>query len=122
MKFLVLLAEKDHFDRWDAADEEERDAAFAAYRSFAAAVKARGRIVCGDALHRPETARTVRPGEPGRSAERAATGGPYAETVEQIGGFYVIDMPTLDDAVEAARLLPAEYTLEVRPCLGVDVG
>ena len=43
------------------------------------------------------------------------TDGPYAETVEQLGGFYLVELPDLDAAVEAARLLPSAYTIEVRP-------
>ncbi|GAA1759073.1 hypothetical protein GCM10009795_001770 [Nocardioides hankookensis] len=116
MRFLVLLTEPDHFARWDRADEAERERAFAAYRAFSAMVRERGSILAGDALHEPETARTVRPGP-----ERAVTDGPYAETVEQLGGFYLIDLPTFDDALEAARLLPPEYTIEVRPTLEVEV-
>jgi hypothetical protein len=49
------------------------------------------------------------------------TDGPFAETVEQIGGFYVIDLPDLETAVECAKLLPREHRVEVRPTLGVQV-
>ena len=115
MRFLVLLASPAHFDTWDAADEEARERAFAAYRAFADGVRSRGSIVIGDALHRPEEARTVRPG-----ADRPVTDGPFAETVEQLGGFYLIDVPDLDAAVELAALLPAEYSVEVRPTIEVD--
>lgn len=116
MRFLVLLTEEDHFAKWDRADEAERERAFAAYRGFATAVRSRGRILAGDALHGPGRARTVRPGP-----DRLVTDGPFAETVEQVGGFYLIDVPSLEVAVEAARLLPAEYTIEVRPTLEVEV-
>jgi hypothetical protein len=47
------------------------------------------------------------------------TEGPYAETVEQLGGFYLIDVPDLDTAVGLAALLPQEYAVEVRPTLEV---
>ena len=49
------------------------------------------------------------------------TDGPYAETKEQLGGFYVVDLPDLATAVEIAALLPREYTVEVRPTLGIEV-
>ena len=49
------------------------------------------------------------------------TDGPFAETVEQVGGFYLIDVPDLGAAVELAALLPREYTVEVRPTLEVMV-
>jgi hypothetical protein len=73
-------------------------------------------VVLGDALARPDASVTLRPG-----AGRPATEGPYAETVEQVGGFYVVDLPDHATAVELARLLPSEYSVEVRPMLGVDV-
>jgi hypothetical protein len=114
MRFLVLITEPDHFDNWDAADAGEREAAFAAYNAFGDAVRRTGTLVAGDALHRPEEARTVRPGG-------LVTRGPYAETTEQLGGFYLIDVPDLDTAVSLAGLLPGRYTIEVRPTLGVTV-
>jgi hypothetical protein len=116
VNFLVLLAEADHFDKWDATDEKERARFFRDYKAFADAVRRRGSIVVGDALHRPESARTVQAGE-----ARAVTEGPFAETVEQLGGFYVIDVPDLETAVELAALLPRDYVVEVRPTLGIDV-
>ena len=48
------------------------------------------------------------------------TEGPFAETVEQMGGFWLVDLPDLDAAVEAARLLPDAYSVEVRPV--IDMG
>jgi hypothetical protein len=116
VQFLVLLGSVDHFDDWEAADEALRSRYFADYKAFADAVRERGRIVVGDALTRPESARTLRPGQP-----RMVTEGPFAETVEQIGGFYVVDLPDLDTAVEIAGLLPREYAVEVRPTLGIVV-
>ena len=116
MRFLVLMAEQDHFDTWERADDATRERVYADFRAFSEAVRSRGSIVAGDALDRPATARTVRPG-----ADRAVTDGPFAETVEQLGGFYLIDVPGLDAAVELAALLPREYTVEVRPTLEVEI-
>ncbi|MFZ0159755.1 MAG: YciI family protein [Kineosporiaceae bacterium] len=50
--------------------------------------------------------------------DRPVTDGPYAETVEHLGGLWIVDLPHLDTAVEVTRLLPAEYSLEVRPADG----
>jgi hypothetical protein len=116
MRFLLLLGGADHFDRWDAADEDERARYFRAYRAFSDAVRKHGEIVVGDALTRPDAARCVQPG-----AARVVGDGPFAETVEQVGGFYVIDLPDMDTAVELARLLPQEHRVEVRPTLGIDM-
>lgn len=113
-RYVVLLTEDDHFAKWDAADDDQRERDFACYRAFSAAVAQRGSIVAGEALTAPGTARTRRP-------DGTVTDGPFAETVEQLGGFYVIDVPDLDSAVELAGLLPAAYTIEVRECLDVDV-
>ena len=116
MRFLVLLGGPDHFDEWDAADDELRARHFRDYRAFSDAVRRHGDIVVGDALTRPEAARTVQPG-----LARVVGDGPFAESVEQVGGFYVIDLPDMDTAVELARLLPQEHRVEVRPTLGIDV-
>jgi len=116
MRFLILMAEADHFAKWDAADAALRERVIADFNAFDAAVSARGAIVSGDALDRPEAARTVRPGP-----ERPVTDGPFAETVEQLGGFYLIDVPDHATAVEVAALLPKEYTVEVRPTLEVEL-
>jgi hypothetical protein len=116
-KFLVLLTEADHFANWDAADDALRDRTYAAFRAFSAAVAERGTIAGGEALASTDTARTLGPGP-----DRTVTEGPYAETVEQLGGFYLIDVADLATAVELAGLLPAEYTIEVRECVDVEVG
>jgi hypothetical protein len=116
MQFLILLGGPGHFDRWDAADDEVRARSFRDYRAFADAVRERGDLIVGDALQRPGTARTVQAGE-----GRLVTDGPFAEAAEQIGGFYLIDVPDLETAVELARLLPRECSVEVRPTLGIQV-
>ena len=62
MKFLVLLTEKDHFDNWDNADRALRDRTIADFNAFGDAVRDRGTLIVGDALDRPEEARTLSPG------------------------------------------------------------
>ena len=73
-------------------------ATYAAFNAFDDAVKERGAWCGGEALTPPTTARTLGPGP-----DRAVTEGPYAETVEQLGGFYVIDVADLDTARRAGR-------------------
>jgi hypothetical protein len=102
------MAEEDHFAKWEAASEDEHRAFFDGLAAFTAAVKERGQVLFGDALARPDRAVTVR--------GRSTTEGPYAETVEQVGGFYVVDLPSRKQAVEVARLLPVP-SVEVRPIL-----
>jgi hypothetical protein len=115
VKFLLLMAEDDHFGKWERADGELRDRVVADFGAFTAAVAERGSIGAGEALANPATARTVRPG-----VERPVTDGPFAETVEQLGGFFLIDVPDQAAALKLAALLPREYAVEVREVL--DVG
>jgi hypothetical protein len=115
MKFLVLMAEEDTWERWNALSDVEQQDVFDRFTAFTKAVNERGAVLAGEALDRPESARTVRPG-PGRPV----TEGPYAETVEQMGGFWLVELPDLDAALTAARLLPEAYSVEVRPV--IDMG
>lgn len=113
MRFVLLMAEEDHYARWDAADDAMRQRVVADFEAFDAAVAERGSVVGGEALARPAEARTLRAG--------TVTDGPYAETVEQVGGFYVIDVESIDVALELAALLPRDYTVEVRPVPEVPI-
>ncbi|MEA2171491.1 MAG: hypothetical protein QOF76_4791 [Solirubrobacteraceae bacterium] len=72
-----------------------------------------GAILGGDALKPTATATTVRV----RSGERMLTDGPFAETREQFGGFYLVDVPGLDEAIELASQIPgaSSGSVEVRP-------
>ncbi|MFC6162858.1 YciI family protein [Kribbella jiaozuonensis] len=116
-RFLILMAEPDHFARWDAAADAEHERVFADFRAFTAAVRERGRFRGGEALVHPKDARTLRPDGDGR----AVVEGPYADTVEQLGGFYLVELPDRATALEVAALLPREYDIEVRECLDVGV-
>ena len=70
-------------------------------------------IVAGEALEPAPTVRTVRPG----ASAATVTAGPFAETTEVLGGFYVLDADSLDDVIELARQIPAALTgaVEIRP-------
>jgi hypothetical protein len=117
VKFVVMMAEENSAEAWAALSEAERDEAMAAMGAFHEAVEQRGSVVAGEALDDAGTARTV---HPGAGADRKVTEGPYAETVEQVGGLWIVDLPDMDTAVELVRMLPAAYTIEIRPC--VDEG
>ena len=109
MRFLVLMAEADHFDRWDASSDAEQQAVFDCFKAFGDAVRERGSLLQGEALADPAGSRTLAAG--------SVREGPYAETVEQVGGFYLVELPDLETAVDVARLLPPAYTIEVRPVI-----
>lgn len=110
MKFLVLLAQEDHFERWDAASEAEQQDFFDGHAAFLAAVRALGEVLAVEPLQRPETAVTLRSG--------VASDGPFVETTELVNGLYIIDVPSREHAVEAARHLRMP-TVEIRPLLEV---
>jgi hypothetical protein len=119
MKFLVLMTEADHFARWDSFSEAEQQAVFESFHAFDRAVETRGSVVGGEALRRPAEALTLLPGA---ASERAVTEGPYAETVEQLGGFYLIDVENLDEAIEWAKKVPIGdgQSTEVRPVMDYE--
>lgn len=114
MRHLLLLGGPDHHARWDALSEEQKQAAYADFGAFAKAVAERGELIDGDALQPAATARTVHD-------DGAVTDGPFAESVEQLGGYYVIDVPSIDDAVALAKLLPKYFAVEIRPTQGVQI-
>ena len=112
MKFLVIMSETDHYDRWAELTDADRADVFAAFERYEAAVAERGQLLGGEGLAHPTEARTLRPGT---GDGRPVTEGPYAETAEQIGGFFLVELPDLDAAVSTARLLPEAFSIEVRP-------
>lgn len=114
MEFLVLIAYQS--SGWDEATADERQEFFDAHHAFEQAVYAQGRLVSGAALADADRGFTVRH----RGDGWLRTEGPFAETVEQIGGFYLIEMPDERAAQEAVQQLPRQYTLEVRPVVDVD--
>jgi hypothetical protein len=88
------------------------------YRAFSAEAQRRGAMIAGDPLQSVETATTLRL----RGGKVVPSDGPFAETKEQLGGYYILDCPTLDEAVELAALIPTAKrgSVEVRPMFGHD--
>jgi hypothetical protein len=85
------------------------------YREFAAQAAREGVLVGGDSLHHPSAATTVRV----RDEHALLTDGPFAETKEQISGYFLLDCPDLDQAIAWARRIPGAHhgAIEVRPVL-----
>jgi hypothetical protein len=110
MRYLLLIYNQE-FDA--PPSEEAATASHAAYAAFTAEVKARGLFQAGEALSPTSTATTVRVVDD----QVVATDGPFAETKEALGGFYLIDARDLDEAIEVAAKIPAakEGSIEVRP-------
>jgi hypothetical protein len=98
--------------------EEERGQIFQAYGAFTEKLRSSGAMVAGDALQPIQTATTVRV----RNDETLTTDGPFAETKEQLGGYYLIDVGSLDEALEWAAQIPGAKhgSVEVRPIMVFD--
>jgi hypothetical protein len=110
MRYLLLIynAESDA-----AVPDDVAAASHAAYGAFTADIKARGLFQAGEALTPTSTATTVRVVD----GEIVTTDGPFAETKEALGGFYLIEAGDLDEAIATAAKIPgaANGSIEVRP-------
>ena len=108
--------------RWADATPEQLGALMAEYEAFGK--EAGAAILAGDGLQPTASATTVRvrdtPG--GTGGERLLSDGPFAETKEQLGGFYLLECKDLDEAIEWAAKIPAaqQGTIEVRPVIIYD--
>lgn len=116
MKYICLLYENEK--NWIDADPAQQQAIFAAHMDFTEAAKAAGKLVGGEALHPSTTATVVTR----RGEETLTTDGPFLETKEQLGGYYVLDCEDLDEATEWAARIPEAKTghVEVRPLMSFD--
>jgi hypothetical protein len=111
MKYLCLIYEQER--DWDAMPKAEADAYLAECMAAGEAIAAGGYLLAGEALNQVATAVTVRI----RNGRMSITDGPFAETREQLGGFYLIDARDMDEAVQLAAKIPSACTgcIEVRP-------
>ena len=111
MKYALLIYEDETF--WTSAPREALGEIMRGYGRFGE--EAADRLRGGEALQPTATATTVRV----RDGERLLTDGPFAETREQLGGFYLIEAPDLDAALAWAHRLPltGDGTIEVRPVI-----
>jgi hypothetical protein len=100
---------------WDALSPAESEKIFGEYFTFTKDINDSKEYVSGAPLQGIDTATTVRV----RDGERLVTDGPFAETTEVLGGYYIVDVPDLDRALELAAEIPgAKHALgsvEVRP-------
>ena len=111
--YMFLLFDDESW--WDNATEESWQEAMVEHGAFAAAVEAAGaRILGGEALERSSSATVVRRGN--GDVPPTITDGPFIETKEALGGYYVIECQDLDQALALAAGCPAG-TIEVRPVI-----
>jgi hypothetical protein len=111
MQYMLLIYGSG--DSWQELTPEQQQAIGAEYFAFTEELRSSGKMVAGDALQPISTATSVRI----RDGETLTTDGPFAETKEVLGGYYLIDVETLDEALEWGAKIPgAKYgTIEVRP-------
>jgi hypothetical protein len=117
MQYLLLI----HGDEgtWAGMSESERAAMYEEFGTYTAALREAGAMVGANQLQPSSTATTVRV----QGGERIVTDGPFAETKEQLGGYFLIDVESVDDALDwAARIPTARYgPVEVRPVVPAPV-
>jgi hypothetical protein len=101
---------------WSDASPQVRQRYHEQHLAFHSAVAERASLVAGEALAGSDTATTLRHvnGAP------VLTEGPFAETAEVVGGFYLIDAENLDVMTDLCALLPQAYSLEIRPVVQIE--
>ena len=111
MKYMLLIHQDEK--AWEKLSESERTQIYGDYRQFTEQIMASGQFVAGDELHPTSSATSVRI----RDGKQLVTDGPFAETREQLGGFYLIKANDLDEAIAVAARIPSAKTgtIEVRP-------
>lgn len=108
MKYMLLI-----YGAESSWTENEREACMIESMGICDELEQQGKFVGASPLHSVTTATSVRV----RDGRRQITDGPFAETAEQLGGYYIIDVDNLDEAIAiASRLPPAKKgTVEIRP-------
>ncbi len=109
MRYMALI--------YNTEDGEPNPEVFEAYGAFTQEMVAKGIFVSGDALQDSHTATCVSV----RNGKTNLKDGPFAETKEQLGGYYILECANLDEAIECAAKIPgaANGTIEVRPVLAL---
>ena len=111
MKYLCLIYDDEK--KAVTMSKSDLDALMTDYYAFTEDIKKSGHYLAGEALKPVQTATSVRL----RNGKLSTTDGPFAETKEQLGGFYMIDATDLNEAIQIAAKIPSAKTgtIEVRP-------
>jgi hypothetical protein len=113
MQYLLLIYENEA--AFGALSEKEQEEVFGQYGDFSNRIRKSGHYIGGEALQPTTSATTVRV----RNGKTLTTDGPFAETREQLGGFYLVEAKDLDEAIKLAAGIPGSGTgcIEIRPIL-----
>ena len=113
MRYLCLIY--DNEQQWATMPKNQSDTLMGEYGAFTQGLKQSGKYVAGEALQPTQTATTLRV----RNGKISTTDGPFAETKEQLGGFYMIDAKDLNDAIQVASKIPSARlgSIEIRPIM-----
>ncbi|HEV8585399.1 MAG TPA: YciI family protein [Methylomirabilota bacterium] len=111
MKYMLLICRDE--PAWEAMSLPERQQIYADTFKLSEELAARGQYLGGNPLHPSSAATSVRV----RDGKRLVTDGPFAETREQLGGYMIIDVKNLDEAIAIAGRIPLARTstIEIRP-------
>jgi hypothetical protein len=117
MKYLLMIYDEEK--AWGGLSEAEQGAMMREYGDFTQRIKTSGNYIGGFQLQPISTATSVRV----RNGKRLLTDGPFAETREQLGGYYLVEAKNLDEAIELASQIPSARlgTIEVRPVVEARV-
>jgi hypothetical protein len=113
MKYLCMLYDDEKI--WPNMPREESEKVMGEFRALTQDIKTSGHYLAGEALQPTATATTLRV----RNGKVSTTDGPFAETKEQLGGFYLIEARDLNDAIQVAGRIPSARfgSIEVRPIM-----
>jgi hypothetical protein len=113
MKYLCLIYDDEK--KMAAMSQNEGQAFMGEYGAYTESVKGSGHYLGGNPLQPVHTATTLR----SRNGKLSTTDGPFAETKEQLGGYYLIEAKDLNDAIQVASRIPSVKTgsIEVRPIM-----
>jgi hypothetical protein len=116
MKYLCLIYDEEK--KMATMSKADGDKFMGEYFAFTEGIQKSGQYIAGDALHPVSTATTVRV----RNGKLSTTDGPFAETKEQLGGYYLIEAKDLNEAIQVAAKIPSAKTgsIEVRPVMVFD--
>ena len=117
MRYVLLIHHAEEV--WNKLTEAERQNVYLEYRNLIQELQARGNYIAGDELQPAATGTNVQV----RDGEQLITDGPFAETREQVGGFFLIEAKTQDEAVRIAGRIPSARmgTIEVRPVVAGEM-